>query len=164
MFTAGSLITWVLVGVWHGPSWTFVAYGLYQGLAIIATRWISMRVPDALHDRADQWPLATLTRVITFVVVLIGFTIFAAPDMAAAWHAISSLFVAAPESHFSYPACLTLGLVTIALAVPHAIDAFVWARREAIQRGGLFWPISVIAVTFALVFGTNAGNFIYFKF
>jgi alginate O-acetyltransferase complex protein AlgI len=161
---ASLLITWLLVGVWHGPQWTFVAYGLYHGLAIIATRFISTRAPDAWHDQAARWPLATLCRAITFLIVAISFILFRAPDLGAAAGLARSLFVADAESVFSYAACLTLGLVAVALVVPHLVDAVIWKRRDAVQRGLVFWPASVLAVAFALVFGTNAGSFIYFKF
>ena len=52
----------------------------------------------------------------------------------------------------------------MALVVPHLVDAVIWKRRDAVQRGLVFWPASVLAVAFTLVFGTNAGGFIYFKF
>lgn len=161
---ASLLITWILVGVWHGPEWTFVAYGLYHGLAIIAARFIATRAPDAWHDQVARWPLATVCRAITFVVVAISFNVFRSPDLGTAARLTASMFVAEPASELSWAACLTLGLVAVALVVPHLIDAVIWKRRDAVQRGVVFWPASVLAVAFTLVFGTNAGSFIYFKF
>ena len=161
---AALLITWILVGVWHGPQWTFVAYGLYHGLAIIATRLISLRAPDAWHDRAARWPLATVCRAITFFVVAVSFILFRSPDLGAAADLTKSLFVSDTASVVRYPTCLTLALVAVALVVPHAVDAAIWKRRDAVQRDLVFWPACVLAVAFALIFGTNAGGFIYFKF
>jgi len=161
---ASLLITWLLVGVWHGPQWTFVAYGLYHGLAIIATRFIATRAPDAWHDQAARWPLATLCRAATFLIVAISFILFRSPDLGAAASLARSLFVADAESVFSYATCLTLALVGVALVVPHLVDAVIWKRRDVVQRGVVFWPAAVLAVAFTLVFGTNAGGFIYFKF
>ncbi|HEY0195316.1 MAG TPA: MBOAT family O-acyltransferase [Kofleriaceae bacterium] len=161
---ASLLITWLLVGVWHGPQWTYVAYGLYHGLAIIAARFLSLRAPDAWHDRAERWPLATLCRAITFFVVAVSFILFRSPDLGAAASLTRALFVSDVASIISYATCLTLGLVGVALVVPHLVDAATWRRREAMQRDRVFWPACVLAVAFTLLFGTNAGSFIYFKF
>jgi len=161
---ASLLITWLLVGVWHGPQWTFVAYGLYHGLAIIATRFLSTRAPDAWHDHAARWPLATVCRAVTFLIVAISFILFRSPDLGAAASLTRSLFVSDTKSEFSYATCLTLVLVAVALVVPHLVDAVIWRRRDAVQRDLVFWPASVLAVAFTLVLGTNAGSFIYFKF
>jgi len=33
-----------------------------------------------------------------------------------------------------------------------------------VQRDLVFWPLAMLALAFTLLFGTNAGSFIYFKF
>ncbi len=49
------LITMGLGGLWHGAAWTFVIWGLYQGLGLAAERWLGERrgEPDLEFDPAD---------------------------------------------------------------------------------------------------------------
>ncbi|MFR7745173.1 MAG: MBOAT family O-acyltransferase [Acutalibacteraceae bacterium] len=46
------LIVWVLTGLWHGASWTFVAWGLYHGILLLLEKYPAQRHPckDALPD------------------------------------------------------------------------------------------------------------------
>ena len=66
--TLSLLVTMSLVGFWHGPSWTYLAWGVYQGLLLAAyaqTRSIGSR----------PWP-AWAGRTLTTFVVLLGWVIF----------------------------------------------------------------------------------------
>ena len=47
------LITMMLGGLWHGASWTFVAWGLFHGVLLGLQRAVSWRWADA----AALWPL-----------------------------------------------------------------------------------------------------------
>ncbi len=62
------LIVFILCGLWHGASWTFVLWGLYHGLFLILERtWIG-----AIRQRL--WiPVQQLT---TFVLVVFGWVLF----------------------------------------------------------------------------------------
>jgi D-alanyl-lipoteichoic acid acyltransferase DltB (MBOAT superfamily) len=158
------LVTWVLVGVWHGAQWAFVVYGLYHGLAIMLTRWIGIHASDAMHERAEAWPLLTLRRAMTFVVIAISFVVFRAADLKLAGKIIRALFVPSGGSSLTNEATVTLFLVVMSLVVPHLLDAAIVRRREAVVQGFLFWPIAVFAAAFAFLFGTGSGGYIYFGF
>ena len=73
------MLTMVIGGLWHGAAWTFVAWGLYQGLLLVghrlceplagadsAARSGGSSVLDGLADRRDVSPgvrgLAALSR------------------------------------------------------------------------------------------------------
>jgi alginate O-acetyltransferase complex protein AlgI len=61
------LITMLLGGLWHGANWTFVAWGAYHGLLLIAMhRW----------SKLWSWFPAMLRQFITFVAVVIGWVFF----------------------------------------------------------------------------------------
>ena len=52
------LLTMALGGLWHGAAWTFVVWGLYQGLGLAAERALSEArgEPDVEFDAADVRP------------------------------------------------------------------------------------------------------------
>lgn len=68
------LIIFLICGLWHGASFTFVAWGAWHGLFLITERiW---------HKRLPNWnaPMA-VSRVYTLLVVMLGWVMFRAESM-----------------------------------------------------------------------------------
>lgn len=82
------LIVFFLTGLWHGAAWTFVVWGLYNGLFLL----LEMTVL-----KTKTWP-KPLQHLYTVIVVLIGFIIFRADNMSQAIHFITRLFVITPNT------------------------------------------------------------------
>ena len=67
------IIVFFLTGLWHGAAWTYICWGLYQGVFLIAER-------IALRGHLDR--VSLLARFVYFLPVsLIGWTIFRAADL-----------------------------------------------------------------------------------
>ena len=64
----------LLVGLWHGAAWTFVAWGAYHGLLLIAERLSSRRYIESA-------PRPALARGITLLLVMLGWVLFRADDL-----------------------------------------------------------------------------------
>lgn len=47
--TLNLMATMVLCGLWHGPSWTFVAWGVLHGLFLVTDRWFGSK------EKSVQW-------------------------------------------------------------------------------------------------------------
>jgi alginate O-acetyltransferase complex protein AlgI len=78
------LVTMSLIGFWHGPSWTYLAWGAYQGLLLAAyaqTRSLGRR----------PWP-AWAARTLTTVAVLLGWVIFRSSSLGIAARLYASMF------------------------------------------------------------------------
>ncbi len=102
-------LTMLLGGLWHGASWTFVVWGAYHGVLLALTR-----LGASAWSRVD----VLVRRVMTFALVVVGWTVFRAPSVAVAashlrtmftWHVglttrapviAASLVVAAAFAHF----------------------------------------------------------------
>jgi len=69
--------TMVLGGLWHGANWTFVLWGALHGGALVAERVASER------PGARPWPV-WLAVARTFLIVLVGWVLFRAADVAGA--------------------------------------------------------------------------------
>ncbi|MBO6062229.1 MAG: MBOAT family protein, partial [Clostridia bacterium] len=77
------IIVFLLTGLWHGANWTFVVWGAYNGLFLLAENYIKktrFRLPKFL------------TRIYTLLAVTVGFVIFNSPNMAYAWEMIKNMF------------------------------------------------------------------------
>ena len=72
-------IVFLLTGLWHGASWHFVLWGIYNGFFVLAERWLSHR--EKQKSDKDKHPFADFLRhVYALVVINIGWIIFRAPS------------------------------------------------------------------------------------
>lgn len=82
--TCGNILMVFLVsGLWHGDSWTFVLWGLLHGLFSVLTR-----LGKPVFDRLPKF----LNWLLTFCFVNITWVLFRAESLADAFHIIRQLF------------------------------------------------------------------------
>ena len=74
-------IVWLLTGIWHGANWTFVVWGLFYFILLITEKLTGFAVK-----------LKWFSRVYTLFFVLIGWVIFRAESLSAAWVYLKIMF------------------------------------------------------------------------
>jgi alginate O-acetyltransferase complex protein AlgI len=84
MRTLSLLATMSLIGFWHGPSWTYLVWGIYQGLLLAA-------YAQARSVRRRPWP-AWAGRTLTTLVVLLGWVVFRSGSLGMAASLYASMF------------------------------------------------------------------------
>jgi D-alanyl-lipoteichoic acid acyltransferase DltB (MBOAT superfamily) len=162
------MITMILGGLWHGAAWTFVLWGVYQGLALVIARslirWSESRdidVPSGLN-----WRRAALV-VIMFHVTCYGWLIFRATSAAHVGELTRQIVTDLVPSISTLPALLAPVVSIVApLMIVHAYQA----RHESESAPLGLVPVmryALYAGVFYLVllFGSYEGaQFIYFQF
>lgn len=84
------LITMVLGGLWHGANWTFVIWGVYHGaLLVLNHQLVKLHLDTNPVGKILSNPI--LTRAVTFILVVIGWTFFRADSLAMASHLLQSM-------------------------------------------------------------------------
>jgi D-alanyl-lipoteichoic acid acyltransferase DltB (MBOAT superfamily) len=161
------MITMVLGGLWHGAAWTFILWGIYHGLLLIA-----YRAGDRV-DRVRAWLSAPgpLVRVLSWAVMFhltcYGWLIFRARSVRQLADMSTSLVTAFTPSSVNIEGILVpLVLYTTPLLLVHACEA-LWDDLLIVPRLPLAVRYSVYAATFYLtmLFGNFGGaEFIYFQF
>lgn len=154
---ANVLAAMVVSGVWHGASPTFLVWGLFHGLGVVAVN---------LFDRFVGRPLAPLAaRLLTLAGVGLAWVFFRAPTLESAQQMLCALSVMPTAVS---PAAFSLaGFSILFFALSQRADALLlWAeaRLEAWAGWRLFAAGSVAA--YALVFFGPSGvpAFIYYRF
>ena len=140
-----NLIVFTLSGLWHGSNWTFVCWGLYHALVYYL-------------------PVKRLA----FLLVVIGWVIFRAPDMEVAAGFLAGMFQ--PITLITTPACSRMPLLLIVLLMvvewrmkdhqhPFLWKNYGWQSSQMV-RMVVYWLIFFTTV----LFGGEQIQFIYFQF
>jgi D-alanyl-lipoteichoic acid acyltransferase DltB (MBOAT superfamily) len=70
-----TLIAMTIAGLWHGPSWTFVLFGLLHGIGLVANQyWRKKKMPKL--NWFPSW-------LLTFILVDVAFIFFRSPSVPA---------------------------------------------------------------------------------
>jgi len=168
--TRNLLVTMALGGLWHGANWTFVAWGVFHGVLLAIERALV---------RSTRWrPPALVVRAVTFLLVMLGWVLFRAADMATARAFYAAML--APSGATATVAGDTLVWLAFAAAIawfaPATADLF---RREmrlvpstlaTSPRGARWRMTSMQGIVVGLVFLCSVllldriAPFLYFQF
>lgn len=156
------LVTMVLGGLWHGAAWTFVAWGVYQGLVLVVARAITERG----RALTATWQ-RVLLGLVMFHVTCYGWLIFRARSMGQVANFTRLLFT---EPRLTAAAWDSLVVPLVLIVVPLLVVHLHQARQDD-ELSVLRLPLPVrYAVVCAigylvLLFGDFEGaEFLYFQF
>jgi D-alanyl-lipoteichoic acid acyltransferase DltB (MBOAT superfamily) len=155
------VMTWIFAGLWHGVSWLFLLYGLYHGTLLAMTDWLSRRFET---DESVRGYRRLAQMGLTFYLVLMGYVVFRARSVAAAWHFFAALHSSRAPSIPSRDAVATAAACVAALVFGHLLDYSLQRWRPVIERPWVLWPAMVLAATCIALFSGAAQPFIYFAF
>jgi D-alanyl-lipoteichoic acid acyltransferase DltB (MBOAT superfamily) len=165
-FAWATLLTFVLIGFWHGASWNFVLFGLYHGFWVIAYGLIVRRIPPSAKRIPGGNALAIAFHLV--VVGLFGSMLFREQHVDRIVQYLSvNPFVASPDE---WVATVVIASVTAIVSVPlllgYLFDVYVKPRVEQ-----TVWhlPMQTTAWAFygvmmALFYRVTAQDFVYFQF
>jgi D-alanyl-lipoteichoic acid acyltransferase DltB (MBOAT superfamily) len=159
------MITMILGGLWHGPAWTFVLWGVYHGTILVGHRavepWLKRIDP---RDPVDQVCWKGLRIVATFHMVCFGWLLFRARSVEQALGLLSAIV-----NRPSIPAATYL-VPVLAVVVPLLIVQLIQYLADDLDViGRTPWYVRSVFYTacfYAIVLGANFGGqqFIYFQF
>jgi D-alanyl-lipoteichoic acid acyltransferase DltB (MBOAT superfamily) len=160
------MVTMVLGGLWHGASWTFVAWGALHGVALAVTRFWQRR-REAQGSRGN--PPRGLSRVLatlgTFHFVCLAWVFFRAPTFAGA--VLMFERIARGGWSFEHLTPNVIGVVAMALALHCLPTGWLVRLREgfagtpALVQGLV---LAAAAVALHLVAGVKPEPFVYGQF
>jgi alginate O-acetyltransferase complex protein AlgI len=162
------MITMALGGLWHGAAWTFVIWGVYQGLVLVAARLIAGWASRAgVAIRAGLNLPHVLLGLLMFQVTCYGWLIFRAQSMRQVADFTRLLFTGFQPTAATVDSLLVpLLQIVMPLLVVHAFQA-----RKGTESAPLSWPLVPRYATYGavfylvLLFGAFEGaQFIYFQF
>jgi alginate O-acetyltransferase complex protein AlgI len=168
---AAILINFLVIGLWHGPNWTFVLFGLLHGCYyipyILRGKNISKKKKADIHK-------TSLTDVLsmagTFILVMLAFVLFRSDTVEQALDIYGQLI---SKTLFSTPIFERNNIVVYTLILICFFMTVEWVgrhRQHALANIGAKWPIAIrwpfyyALVVLIFLLATSKQQFIYFQF
>ncbi len=156
-----------LCGLWHGANWTFVVWGLYHGMLLIAERATGLR-------QTTGGPWSWLGRPVTFMLIVFGWVLFRADTLSAAFTYLHAMLVPLdrPLPFELFQVLHYRNITFLGIAAASTLGAWRLPTCESlIQRHGILraaismvFILVVLPYCTAFILSGTSHPFIYFRF
>jgi alginate O-acetyltransferase complex protein AlgI len=173
MLYGGLVVTMLIGGLWHGPTWTFVFWGLLHGIGLAGVRgWQAVRArmsraekqAERLARRNTAWA-GIIGIWLTFHFVCLTWVFFRAENLGQALALLRQLFqFSVDTTNLSLPLALVIALGLAAHWLPDGM--FDAARRGFTQLPAPAQALALFILGLGLYFVASAdvAPFIYARF
>jgi D-alanyl-lipoteichoic acid acyltransferase DltB (MBOAT superfamily) len=160
------MLTMLLGGLWHGASWTFVAWGGLHGLYLVFERLVKKLIPES-----PVWstlPVRFFLAIITFILVCIAWVFFRAKSFDHAFVILQSMLIlnsGTPAVNIEPVYILTTAVVMSAMLIIHWIMRDI-SLKDVVENMS-WWQRSFALAILLVIIITCSGEdraFIYFQF
>lgn len=162
-------LTMLIGGLWHGASWMYVIWGAYHGLLLIAHKSIRRvwRLPEGLAGRPE---VKAVNIMITFTLVVAGFTLFRAPSLETVGVMATQIFTdfhayVAPQFVSGY--FFIVAAIALSLLAHFSPKSWTTGTAAAYQAMPVVWQATFLAIILFLVIQTRQSElvpFIYLQY
>ena len=160
-------LVFVLSGLWHGAAWTFVIWRIYHGLWLVAERMFLSKVFKKF---------GTISVIITFIIVVIGWIFFRAETVGEAFSFIGHMFKGYQTevdhlflSNKVKVAFLAATLFSFFTLLPYGKriqdNLFMKEDKHVLTHASLtIFSIALFVLAVASITSSSFNPFIYFRF
>lgn len=171
------IIVFGLSGLWHGANWTFIVWGLYNGVLIVLCNLLHIKHYGEPLTKPGKWLPSfkdAVAMIVTFVLVVFGWIVFRAENLQQAAGYYSHML---GNGLFSFHGNNTFGIDIVLQLIPtmlliSVLQIVEWSMRNhsfgldiSFCRSRILrWSIYFIIILVICIFTGNQSEFIYFQF
>lgn len=156
------LTVFILTGIWHGASWTFVAWGLFHGAFIMLENYKIINT--------KKWKYPFLKHLYALLVIIVGFVIFRANDFNQINIFLSKMFInidtdilLAKELLDNKTVILLLAGIVFSMPVVNRLKNLRFLNKVKLETS--FACTLILFILCIMFLSTSTYNpFIYFRF
>jgi alginate O-acetyltransferase complex protein AlgI len=158
-------ICFVLSGLWHGAKWTFVLWGVYQGIFLVIDRVTWLRVVPKIPP--------FVARASTLLLVILGWVLFRAESFSGAVSYYKALFhlnvASAPYIDFTTNLGFFLIVGWVIVLLPWFMERASTAWRERLTSSAAsawIWvgALAIFSLCLSKAMAARFNPFLYFRF
>lgn len=158
-------VVWLVTGIWHGASFTYVLWGVYFGILVIIEKF--------LKDKAWYTGLPHFAKWAgTFLLVMFGWVIFRAESVAQIGELLKAMFGFTAEENCIYKTSYyfdSISLLSFVSAIVFTLPCPAFMKKLETRSQAVYCLKNIMLV---LVFGASVfylvnstySSFIYFQF
>ena len=172
------LVTFTLSGLWHGANWTFIVWGVLNGLYVVPRVFIGepLARPASSPNPFIRIPTILARVLLTFALTVLAWVFFRAPTISAAWNllremASPSLLTSPVSGLRSFGLLTTTAYAALAIAFLLAMEWWQRDKRYALEFDNskaalITWLACALVFGITLLFRYTGASldFIYFQF
>ncbi len=168
------MVTFTVSGIWHGAAFTFVVWGMLNGVYIVISRFVKPireKIKEVIGLAKAKWLGDGIDMLITFCLISVTWVFFRANSFADAFYVLGNLF---SETVCEFPhiadfrAYIAMGAPVLLLAV----DALTKSQKVTAWYTKRTIPMQVVRIAsyavmlfIIVIFGAyDNKSFIYFQF
>lgn len=163
----GLMISFIVIGAWHGASWNYVLFGILQAFALIYET-ISRKGRIKISKRINRKLYRIISILLTFSFITFTLIIFQSPSINRAVDVIKGIFVNNGAFYYDKPSTLLFILIGCGIMIifdilgEFKIFKFSYSLNSNWLVQEFSYAILIIYILLAGVF--DGGQFIYFSF
>lgn len=159
-------IVFFLTGLWHGASWNFIFWGLWNGFFIILEKMTGW-------DKNSEKPLINFVKhAYTIFIFVIGWVMFRADNMHYALSYLKNMFGMTNVQDITYAASYygdSIEIIVFIIAIICAMPVFskmlyVKQERKVLRCIINIWLLFLFLLSTAAIAASTYNPFIYFRF
>lgn len=163
------IITFLISGLWHGAAWTFVLWGLYQGVFIVISTNVAKKRKkfEKTHKLKNNNLYKGLTILLTFTIVCFGLIFFRANSIGEAFEVIHKVFTVQGTVFFTDWNTMVYGISMLLLLILKDFKDEFYIRFSFMNNKNMFvrWATYLFLIILILSVGVlDNSQFIYFQF
>ena len=157
-------IVFLLTGIWHGASWNFVFWGIWNGFFIILEKMTGW------HNDTDKLPVKILKHIYTIFVFILGWVMFRADNMTYAWTYLKNMFGLVKVHDITYTMMYyvdNIEIITLIAAILCAMPIFrnmIHIEKKPVKLLVNIWLLVLFILSSASIAASTYNPFIYFRF
>jgi D-alanyl-lipoteichoic acid acyltransferase DltB (MBOAT superfamily) len=166
------VITFLIVGLWHGANWTYIVFGLIHGIYFIPVILKGTSVNKSSSVIAEHKlvpsPLEVFKMLLLLVQVMLAAVFFRSETVTKAINYLADIFT---KSLFAIPSTLINGRNALIFMLISFFMLIEWINRSRrhefdISNRSVFirWFLYIFVFILLLFMGRSAEAFIYFQF
>lgn len=168
------LITFSLIGLWHGANWTYVLFGALHGMYLVIELLTESARRKILSFVSGLWfekIVSLCGRLYVFILVSLSFVFFRSTDVAQAFSIFKKIFTDLHLHEMSFLDTNGFAMITLSVCMLYVLEVYIftkysiedlYVRKRGALITGAFTSLMILLVLSCAWWGEI--SFIYFQF